>query len=317
MTITVYKSTDSSAPVLSGTAGSLISILDACLVNGYGTKAAAGWTKEYSGTNLAAYRMTTTSPATGMYLRVDDTDSRDARLVGYETMSDISTGTGPFPAASVVGGQWMPKSDAVSSTSRPWVLIATNRSFYFFSIINTSTTYPVLSASDRAMFFGDLVTRKAVDGYECLLMAPGNAYNNQNGVLGNCQSINSSYAVMSGHYLARGYTGTGSSIQVAKGRNYKSSFSSSTLGASVTGGFPNSITNSINFATVTVAESGIVFRGFLPGFYEIIGGTNSGFRSFDEFTGSGTMSGKNLIVIPVTNTSVTGYCSLQTNGSWY
>ena len=54
MTVRIYKSTDSGAPTLTGQAFSLISLLLACLVDGYGSKAAAGWTKPYTGTNLAS-----------------------------------------------------------------------------------------------------------------------------------------------------------------------------------------------------------------------------------------------------------------------
>ena len=39
---TVYRSDDAGAPNLTGAAGSLIAILDAVLVNGYGAKPAAG-----------------------------------------------------------------------------------------------------------------------------------------------------------------------------------------------------------------------------------------------------------------------------------
>ncbi|WP_297486902.1 MULTISPECIES: hypothetical protein [Pseudomonadota] len=38
MTVTIYSSKDASAPALTGIAGSLVAVLDACLVNGYGTK---------------------------------------------------------------------------------------------------------------------------------------------------------------------------------------------------------------------------------------------------------------------------------------
>ena len=57
MTVRVYSSTDASAPVLTGQVGSLIAVLDACLVNGYGTKTAAGWTKPFAdASNTAVYR---------------------------------------------------------------------------------------------------------------------------------------------------------------------------------------------------------------------------------------------------------------------
>ncbi len=41
-TVNLYQSTDASAPILTGSAGSLVTLLDACLVNGYGTKAGRG-----------------------------------------------------------------------------------------------------------------------------------------------------------------------------------------------------------------------------------------------------------------------------------
>ncbi len=56
MTVTVYRSTDASAPQLSGTAGSLAAILDGCLVTGYGSKPAAGWTTAFTSGDLRSYR---------------------------------------------------------------------------------------------------------------------------------------------------------------------------------------------------------------------------------------------------------------------
>lgn len=71
MTLTKYAYDDASAPSWGGaTAGAWITFLDAVLVNGYGAKPAAGWTKEYSGTNKAVYRMGTGSSQ--RYLRVND-----------------------------------------------------------------------------------------------------------------------------------------------------------------------------------------------------------------------------------------------------
>lgn len=49
MTVRVFRSTDASAPALSGRPGSFVSLLDACLVDGYTGKPAAGWTKPYTG----------------------------------------------------------------------------------------------------------------------------------------------------------------------------------------------------------------------------------------------------------------------------
>src|SRR5438309_11659795 len=74
MTVRVYKSTDASAPALTGQVGSLTALLDAILVNGYGTKTAAGWTIGFTTTKKLAYlhNLTGANNACGTYLCVDD-----------------------------------------------------------------------------------------------------------------------------------------------------------------------------------------------------------------------------------------------------
>src|SRR6478609_9197278 len=103
MTMRVYRWDDSSAPTLSASNGALITVLDAVLVNGYGSKTAAGWTKAFSGTNLAAYLQG--SGSNGRYLRVDNSTSDNfPRLRGFKAMSAISTGTDGFPLDAQVSG---------------------------------------------------------------------------------------------------------------------------------------------------------------------------------------------------------------------
>jgi len=126
--ITVYRSDDASAPVLSGTLGSLIAVLDACLVNGYGSQASAGWAKPFTGTNLAVYRA---PQGNRFYLRLDDTDAQYPVLRGYRAMTAVSTGTGLFPTTvQLSGGIRSVKSYTASSTVRPWIVIASPRAFY-------------------------------------------------------------------------------------------------------------------------------------------------------------------------------------------
>jgi hypothetical protein len=60
MTVRVYRSTDASAPVLTGQVGSLTALLDAILVNGYGALTAAGWTIAQTTTNKRGYKQNTT-----------------------------------------------------------------------------------------------------------------------------------------------------------------------------------------------------------------------------------------------------------------
>lgn len=135
MTVRQYHSTDSSAPVVGNTAGSMIGLLDAVLVNGYGSKSPLGWTKEYSGTNIAVYRNNPSIPgSTGMYLRVDDTDAAYSSVCVFKTMSDINTGTDRAPNTTGISSYqdnifWSKHFNGTSSPKR-WVIIGDERTFY-------------------------------------------------------------------------------------------------------------------------------------------------------------------------------------------
>jgi len=68
--------------------------------------AGGGWERPFTGTNLRAYR-SASAQRHGQYLRVNDTGVGDTRVTGYESMTAISTGTGPVPTpAQVIGGYY-------------------------------------------------------------------------------------------------------------------------------------------------------------------------------------------------------------------
>lgn len=144
MTVRIYHNHDTSAPVLSATAGSLISLLDAVLVNGYGSKPALGWTKVFSGTNIAVYRNDPSVPgSTGAYLRVDDTNSNYASVRMYKTMSNINTGTDRIPNPAVSGIQaelYWHKHYSGTSTPKRWTIMGDGRTFIIN--VNTAGAYP-------------------------------------------------------------------------------------------------------------------------------------------------------------------------------
>jgi hypothetical protein len=158
----VYASTDASAPALTGQAGSMAALLDAILVNGYGsggsTKAPLGWTTAFTGTNLRAYRGNTTS-GTGYFVRLDDTTTRSSRLRGFQNMTAISTGTGPTPttAQRTNGSLWL-KSVTTDSAARKWWAIGNERCFYLF--IAPTANYPDAYVVN---FAGDLKSIKPGD----------------------------------------------------------------------------------------------------------------------------------------------------------
>ena len=119
MTIRLYSWDDASAPSLTGASNSIITLLDAVLVNGYGSQTAAGWTKPYTGTGKAAYKNATL----GHYVRIVDNGdtNRSFRFRGYITMSDVDTGTDPFPSVAQMAGDGLfyVKSQSSNSTAHP------------------------------------------------------------------------------------------------------------------------------------------------------------------------------------------------------
>lgn len=167
-----------------------------------------GWTREYNATNIEVFRSPNTAGARH-YLRVDDggAEPREARVVGYETMSDVNTGTGPMPtSAQVSGGGYWPKSNAASSSVRSWVLIGDDRTFYLMVAHSAGSSYSVLG-------FGDFESYKAADAYAAFLGcydATGVA------VTAGASQYELDYTFPSastsdGLYVSRAYTGLGSS----------------------------------------------------------------------------------------------------------
>ena len=173
-TVTIYRSTDRSAPTLEGVNGSLVALLDACLVNGYGSQSAAGWTIAYTTTNKRVYRNSTTD-GTGFYLSVDDSGpggggAREARMTGFQAATGIGAGTGQFPTSGQlgigIGAVVCRKSTSADSTVRAWTLIADDTVFYLFTETGDLTS-PVLPS---LFMFGDFFSYGSSDAYRCLIV---------------------------------------------------------------------------------------------------------------------------------------------------
>lgn len=218
---TIYSNTDGSAPAVSGTAGSLVALLDACLVNGYGAKAAAGWTKPFTGTNKAAFRQGAGSNQ--MYLRVQDDapgagGAQEARITGYESMTSVDAGTNPFPsAAQGVGGIAMlvaRKSTTSDGTARDWIVAADSRTAYVFI---KSQVAAGVAHTFFPFAFGEFYSFKPdADPYRVFIQGR----NQENSSAGLSSDITRSESApgnaTAGHYMPRAHTGTYGPIQLSK-----------------------------------------------------------------------------------------------------
>lgn len=366
-----FASTMAGAPVLSGTAGSLIALLDACLKDGFDTKtltslvalggvmtatftgthssqtdavvlvagvtggptgfagangeqkitarpsattatwtttlpdgtytgtitmkmAPAGWLKPFTGTNLAAYQ--SNDPAsTKCWLRVDDTAAAAARVVGYETMSDINTGTGPFPTpAQISGGGYWAKSMNANTTAVNWVLVADGRLFYLCVLPGWSTT--VNNQAGVVRHFGDLAPlRLSGDAYSASL---NYSITSTVSAMGDgCVNTNNIFQTA----MPRAYTGLGTSVLGAPFHWGTPSTLTSYSGVSSTNGlFPNPVDGAMYLIKKIWVQTGTTNpRVEYPGVFHIpqFGAWAAGIRNGDKVPGAGVAAGRNLIAM--------------------
>lgn len=314
MTITVYKSTDASAPVLSGVVGSLIALLDACLVNGYGSQSAAGWGKPFSGTNLAVYRA-----ASGLrhYLNVDDTAAQQARVSGFETMTAVNTGTAQFPTtAQFSGGMYWNKSITANSTARPWTLIADAVTFYFWFEPNGST-WGTTDTNQSNGTFGEFTSYKASDGYSTLITGNSSATLGATSTLGYLTTGSPN----PGHYIPRTYLQSGVSIAAGKSSFMRRGVTqASSLGNnSQYDPWPDLVSGGINFAQVDVVESTTLTRGRLRGLFEVMhyqANVTLFVNYGDTIAGTGPYAGLTFMLMKTWTQGAQGWAAMQISGAW-
>jgi hypothetical protein len=335
-TVKYFHSGMTGAPVLSGTAGSLIAVLDACLVNGFAVSsvaslvvagniatatisaghsaevgsvvlvsgatpsglngekkavtvgagnttltfeapgiadqtatgtitlkiAGAGWSKAFSGTNLAAYKGNDVS-GTGCYLRVDDTGAKVARCVGYETMSAISAGSGAFPSvAQRTGGTYWTKSTVADASARPWTVVADGRLFYL--LVNFHPTY---TTGGLFVAFGDLLPTKSGDAWSCVIS--GYQSDRSASAPGDLNDYGSYRNSANEMYLARAYTSVGSAAQAYNA--FGLLMPSTSVGFASGNGpmpYPNGPDSGLYLTRHYVFESAYnALRGLSPGLY--------------------------------------------------
>lgn len=267
MPVRTYKSTDASAPVLTGETGKLNDLLQAILVDGYGAITAAGWTREFNdtGSKTMVWR-----PAAGPqhYLQSQDNGPggatyREARWRGYETMSAYNTGSGPFPTSGQkTAGAICRKSNTLDTTARPWVCYADGATLNLIIASGDNGPAPYL------YYFGKFNSWRASDAYASVIGAnlvenDNNNYAGYNAQMWLMTSTNNSISC----YAARSYTSAGSSVPLtlATNQDLVALNASYIIGASGAT-YPNPVDGGILLAPLYVRESALV-RGTLRGLW--------------------------------------------------
>lgn len=277
-----------------------------------------GWTKPYSGTNKAAYLPKNTYVPCLLRVLDDATvptsaSGRWAKLRGYETMSDVDTGTGLFPtAAQSTNALSLFKSSTSDSTARVWWLVGDGGIFYLGVAWHAS--YPTLFGVTA---FGDVNSLRAGDGYGAVLMAetagtdtllgsPGASNSNQFGTLGGVG------ATQAGKYLARAANQIGSALLA--GMMGDNGISTSLGYGGLT--YPHPVDNGLLFAPVALVESAGVRSRALPGLYHIL--HTAPLAHLDTVTGLPDFSGRTFQAFSIVHPNDTnpGQVLFDVTGPW-
>lgn len=228
-----------------------------------------GWTKPFTGTNLAVYR----APAGNrFFLRVDDTNAQYMTVRMFETMTDVNTGTGG--SATVY---WR-KSSTSDSTARAWFVVGGTRGFYFTSAWHASNT-----AMHYVHGFGDFVSYKENDLYNAILIGTNSttiSYFGQNQGFSHLNNLPGLWAFTTvGQYVMRNFTGLNTSWPFCKFAAVQTGYVGNWIDSYYTRAqmgynfcwFPNLATNGITLKPMDIVEetygSYLVTRGIVPGAY--------------------------------------------------
>ena len=245
----LYTSADPDGPgPLNGLTGSLIALIDACLVNGYTDHPAAGWQKFDSGytgpsASISAY---TNVSGSGNTLYVNDAGfsgpgaaGREAVVWGYERLTGLTSSTVPLFTSSSgtgfgrFGGGYWRKSNTADTTVRNWFMFADAYTMYLFTITGDSGNSG-FNGSYHTNIFGDIFSLKGSSDAGRSIIVHQNVVNS--GVWWNGTTVNDVFDVVyfgaasvgaapfsapslfaqPGHYMARSYNGLPGGVQVCK-----------------------------------------------------------------------------------------------------
>lgn len=124
--VKIYRWDDANAPKLDKSANCMQMIFKACLVTGYGSKTDAGWTSEFDNTMSG---VTVLRAKQGVeqdfYLRLSNDTGTSMTAQVYTAMTDANKGALKLQCDT-------PFKYAKNNSTGKWLLIATDRSFWFF-----------------------------------------------------------------------------------------------------------------------------------------------------------------------------------------
>jgi hypothetical protein len=251
------------------------------------------WVKVFAGTNKAVYRSSHPQSA-GHYLRVDDTGTTTARVRGFESMSDVDTGVGPFPTEAIMaGGGYWHKSITANATAIRYRIFADER-FVIIAIGAGSATPANKNAPARG--FGDpIALAPGGDVWATVLSFNGSG----SSAVGDASFTNPNTGGATGNTVAaRAFSGLGGAVAMINEPFTGGAISgvTATLGA-----FPSEVDGQLKLSKMFTHEvgTGKPPRAVIPGVLFIPqSGAWGPLSDGDILTGAGDMAGRRLMVVP-------------------
>lgn len=253
-----------------------------------------GWAKSFTGTNVASYKMTN-AEGTGFTLRVDDTSPTAARVRGYETMTDVATGTGLFPALSQIpdAGLYWSKSATADSTVRAWYVLGDSQGFALF--VNN---YGPASAF-QSFYFGDFLSRKSNDPYACVIRGHASNQSASQSVLIEDLAYADSSGTANGMYVARAANTLGGAVNAFSCPTLTIGLPLQHITGSTGWPYPANVDNGLTLCPLMLSSAATGYRGVLPGISSSPQYTAPSFSTGGYIEGTGAMTGKKVMAIKI------------------
>jgi len=263
--------------------------------------------------------------AGGMCLRVDDSAATFCAVQGYESMTDVDTGTGPFPTpAQAALGAWWAKSAQANATSVPYWLAADSAMLLCAIAIGAGQNPQNLGAVLRG--FGlPLALHPAGDAWATLLSCAiyGNKTTGQNFPFNGSLDHSAASANYGQIFCARPHGGLSSS-QAQKNIPLVGNVNAFSGADATLGPFPGAVDGQMKFARRLLCSSADnTPRAALPAVLHIAqSGVLNHIAPGDRVAGSGALAGRTLLALASSNNpnhsnqAAQGIYLLDITGPW-
>lgn len=187
--------------------------------NAYGSTPCAGWVREFTSATVKVFRPGPAARSRAYFRMAQANGDLVIYFTGYTSMSDINTGTDPFPSAAppsqtVDRYALLSVSASADATAREWMIAADDRTCIFCSRPQTTAS----TGRWYVAYFGEFFSYVPEDLYQSCILAAINLTGESNSpfglyvVAGATAFDLGAFGNRTGVYVNRNYDGAASSI---------------------------------------------------------------------------------------------------------